>query len=128
MVLVPGQPRQWQTVLLAGLVAGIFLMQGRAYTAKYQAIALVYGSTGAGMAAVIKYATSAPGDSAAGLSWPVLVVGVFAALGLAAALLVPAAKFIPFIRLLVEWIEVFAIIAALPLAAWLGGLFAWVRN
>lgn len=128
MVLVPGQPRQWQTVLLAGLVAGIFLMQGRAYTAKFQAIALVYGSTGAVMAAVIKYATSAPGDSAAGLSWPVLVVGVFAALGLAAALLVPAAKFIPFIRLLVEWIEVFAIIAALPLAAWLGGLFAWVRN
>lgn len=128
MVLTPGQPRQWAAVALAGLVAGIFLMQGRGYTAKYQAIALVCGATAAVLAGVLKYALSAPGDSAGGLAWPVSVAAVFAALGLAAALLVPATKFIPFIRLAVEWIEVLAFVAVLPLAAWLGGLFAWVRN
>lgn len=128
LVLTPGQPRQWQAAVLAGLVAGIFLMQGRGYTAKVQAIALVCGSTAAVCAAVLKYSLSAPGDSSAALGTPALVLSVFAAFALAAALLVPATRFIPFIRLVVEWVEVLAMIAVLPLAAWLGGLFAWVRN
>ena len=30
-------------------------------------------------------------------------------------------------RMLAEWLELAAIVVALPLAAWLGGLFTWVR-
>ncbi|BCI92521.1 hypothetical protein NIIDMKKI_77270 [Mycobacterium kansasii] len=46
---------------------------------------------------------------------------MFAALGLAAALLVPALRFRPLIRLAVEWLEVLAMIVFLPAAAALGG-------
>lgn len=52
----------------------------------------------------------------------------FAALGLAVALVVPATRFRPIIRLTVEWLEVLAMIALLPAAAALGGLFAWLRH
>ena len=52
---------------------------------------------------------------------------VFAAAGLAAALLVPVTRFTPLVRMVAEWLELAAIVAALPLAAWIGGLFTWVR-
>jgi predicted MFS family arabinose efflux permease len=29
--------------------------------------------------------------------------------------------------MMAEWFELVAIVAALPLAAWIGGLFSWVR-
>jgi hypothetical protein len=60
--------------------------------------------------------------------WPAVAVVAFAALGLAAALLVPATRFRPLIRLTVEWVEVLAMIALLPAAAALGGLFTWLRQ
>ena len=44
-----------------------------------------------------------------------------------AALLVPVTRFTPLVRMVVEWLELIAIVAALPLAAWIGGLFTWVR-
>jgi hypothetical protein len=44
-----------------------------------------------------------------------------------AALLVPITRFTPLVRMIAEWLEIAAIIAALPLAAWIGGLFNWVR-
>ncbi|GAT07630.1 type VII secretion integral membrane protein EccD [Mycolicibacterium novocastrense] len=128
LVLTPGQPRQWAALILAALVAGIFITQGRGFAARWQAIALVCGSCTAVFAGIVKYALDAPGDSAAGLLWPVAAAVIFAGLGLAAGLLVPVTRFIPFIRLAVEWLEVLALVAVLPLAAWLGGLFAWVRN
>ena len=56
-----------------------------------------------------------------------LTLGVFAAAALAAALLVPGSRFTPLVRMAAEWVELVAIVTALPLAAWLGGLFAWVR-
>jgi hypothetical protein len=51
----------------------------------------------------------------------------FGAAGLVAALLVPITRFTPLVRMIAEWLEIAAIIAALPLAAWIGGLFTWVR-
>jgi hypothetical protein len=77
---------------------------------------------------VVKYAVAAPKDVVTGLMWPVVTVTIFAALGLAAALLVPAMRFRPFIRLTVEWVEVLAFIVLLPAAAALGGLFTWIRH
>ncbi|HZC93565.1 MAG TPA: hypothetical protein VE400_23440 [Mycobacterium sp.] len=59
--------------------------------------------------------------------WGALVLAGFGAAGLVAALLVPITRFTPLVRMIAEWLEILAIIAALPLAAWIGGLFNWVR-
>jgi type VII secretion integral membrane protein EccD len=126
-VVKPGGPREWAAVVLAGLVVGVFITQGRGFAAKYQAVALVCGAVAAVCSGAVKYALAWPGDSPAGLLLPAAVVVGVAGFGLAAALLVPATKFRPLIRLAVEWLEVAALVAALPLAAWLGGLFSWIR-
>lgn len=127
-VLTPGRQWDWLALVVAALVVGIFLTQGRGFAAKYQAIALVCGASAAVCAGVVKYAVAAPKDAMTGLMWPVVAVTVFAGLGLAAALLVPAMRFRPFIRLTVEWVEVLAFIVLLPAAAALGGLFTWIRH
>ncbi|BBZ46736.1 type VII secretion integral membrane protein EccD [Mycobacterium parmense] len=127
-VLAPGRPWAWLALVVAGLVVGIFITQGRGFAAKYQAVALVCGSAAAVCAGIVKYAICEPRDVWAGLLWPAAAVTGFAALGLAAALLVPAVRFRPFIRLTVEWAEVLALIVLLPAAAALGGLFTWLRH
>lgn len=127
-VLAPGRQWAWLALVVAGLVVGIFLTQGRGFAAKYQAVALVCGASAAVCAGVVKYAVAAPKDAVTGLMWPVVIVTIFAGLGLAAALLVPAMRFRPFIRLTVEWVEVLAFIVLLPAAAALGGLFTWIRH
>ena len=127
-VLTPGRPWAWLAMLVAVLVVGIFITQGRGFAAKYQAVALVCGAAAAVCAGVVKYALAAPRDVETSLLWPAVAVAVFAASGLAAALLVPAMRFRPLIRLTVEWVEVVALIALLPAAAALGGLFTWLRH
>ena len=70
---------------------------------------------------------SGPGELVAPLLWGSLVLALFAGTGLAAALLVPVTRFTPLVRMVAEWLELAAVVAALPLAAWISGLFAWVR-
>lgn len=128
LVLAPGQPKQLGAVLLCGLVVGIFITQGRGFAGRVQAIALVIGACSAVLAGFVKYALANPAYTAAGFLWPAAGVAVFASLGIAAGLLVPETKFVPWIRLAVEWLEVLAFIVVGVLGAWLGGLFVWVRN
>ena len=127
-VLAPGRPWAWLALVVAGLVVGIFITQGRGFAAKYQAVALVCGASAAVCAGVVKYAITEPKDVVSGLLWPAVAVAAFAAFGLAAALLIPTVRFRPFIRLTVEWVEVLAFIVLLPAAAALGGLFTWIRH
>lgn len=127
-VLTPARQWAWLALVVAGLVVGIFITQGRGFAAKYQAVALVCGASAAVCAGVVKYAVAGPKDAMTGLLWPSVAVAIFAALGLAAALLVPTVRFRPFIRLTVEWVEVLAFIVLLPAAAALGGLFTWIRH
>jgi type VII secretion integral membrane protein EccD len=127
-VLTPGRPWAWLALVVAGLVVGIFITQGRGFAAKYQAVALVCGACAAVCAGVVKYALAPPRSIETSLLWPAVAVMAFAAFGLAAALLVPAVRFRPLIRLTVEWVEVLALIALLPTAAALGGLFTWLRH
>ncbi|OBG64454.1 type VII secretion integral membrane protein EccD [Mycobacterium sp. E3298] len=127
-VLTPGRPWAWLALVVAGLVVGIFITQGRGFAAKYQAVALACGAAAAVCAGVVKYAIVEPKDVVSGLLWPAVAVAAFAACGLAAALLVPTVRFRPLIRLTVEWVEVFAFIVLLPAAAALGGLFTWIRH
>ena len=127
-VLTPGRPLAWLALVVAGLAVGIFITQGRGFAAKYQAVALVCGACAAVCVGVVKYAVAGSKAIQSGLAWPAVAVVTFAAMGLAAALLVPATRFRPLIRLTVEWVEVLAMIALLPAAAALGGLFTWLRQ
>ena len=124
---MPGHHRSGHAVVLAGLFVLIFISRGRAFADKRQAVALVCGAAAAMCAGVVKYVWHAPPASSAAVLWGALVLAGFGAAGLVAALLVPITRFTPLVRMIAEWLEIAAIIAALPLAAWIGGLFTWVR-
>jgi type VII secretion integral membrane protein EccD len=125
--LMPGHNRSGHAVVLVGLFVLIFISRGRAFADKRQAVALVSGAAAATCVGVIKYVLYAPDASADSVLWGALLLGGFGAAGLVAALLVPVTRFTPLVRMIAEWMEIVAIIAALPLAAWIGGLFNWVR-
>lgn len=125
--LVPGQRHSVAAAVLAGLFVLIFISRGRAYAHKRQAIALVCGAVVAMCVGVIKFVLHEPAASGESVLWGFLVLAGFGAAGLTAALLVPITRFTPLVRMIAEWLEIVAIIAALPLAAWIGGLFTWVR-
>lgn len=125
--LMPGQRHSVHAAVLTGLFALIFISRGRAFADKKQAIALVCGAAAAVAAAVVKYVVHQPASSGQAVLWATVVLIGFGLAGLAAALLVPITRFTPLVRMTAEWLELTAIIAALPLAAWIGGLFTWVR-
>lgn len=125
--LMPGQPRSLPAAILAGLLILIFISRGRAFADKRQSVALVIGAATAVCGGVAKYVLHAPADSWVPLLWAALVLIGFTACGLLAALLVPVTRFTPLVRMVTEWLELMAIVAAMPLAAWIGGLFNWVR-
>lgn len=125
--LAPGQPRSHAAAILAALFVLIFISRGRAFADRRQAIALVCGAAAGVCSGVARYVVSFADDPVRSLLWGSLVLLVFAGAGLAAALLVPVTRFPPLARMVAEWLELAAIVVALPLAAWIGGLFAWVR-
>jgi len=125
--LIPGQPKATPAAVLSGLFVVIFISRGRAFADRRQAVALVCGAAAAACSGVARYVLAGSGESVAPLLWGSLVLTVFGAAGLAAALLVPVTRFTPLVRMVAEWLELAAIVAALPMAAWIGGLFTWVR-
>lgn len=125
--LMPGRPRSAHAAVLAGLFVLIFISRGRVYADKKQSIALVGGAAAAVCVGVVKYALHQPAASSDAVLWGTVVLAGFGLAGLAAALLVPVTRFTPLVRMVAEWLELVAIIVALPLAAWIGGLFTWVR-
>ncbi|MGY4708141.1 type VII secretion integral membrane protein EccD [Mycolicibacterium sp. CBM1] len=125
--LMPGRAKSIAAAVLAGLFVLIFISRGRAFADRRQAVALVCGAAAALCIGVIRYVLAAPADSGVALLWGALALAAFAGAGLAAALLVPVTRFTPLVRMLAEWLELAAIVAAFPLAAWIGGLFTWVR-
>lgn len=126
-VLMPGRDRSTAAAVLVGLFVLIFISRGRAFADKRQAVALVLGAAAATCVGAIKYVSHQPASSGSSLLAAVVVLMVFAGTGLFAALLVPVTRFTPLVRMVAEWVEIVAIIAALPLASWIGGLFTWVR-
>jgi type VII secretion integral membrane protein EccD len=125
--LMPGHHRGGYAVVLAALFVLIFISRGRAFADKRQAIALVAGAAAATCVGVIKYVWHAPAAASDAVLWGALLLAGFGVAGLVAAMLVPITRFTPLVRMIAEWLEIAAIIAALPLAAWIGGLFNWVR-
>ncbi|MBY0443321.1 MAG: type VII secretion integral membrane protein EccD, partial [Mycobacteriaceae bacterium] len=125
--LLPGQRHGFAAAVLASLFGLIFLSRGRAFADKRQAVALVCGAAAAVCVGVVKYVLHAPAASGGPVLWGALALAGFGAAGLLVALLVPITRFTPLVRMAAEWLEIMAIVAALPLAAWIGGLFTWVR-
>lgn len=125
--LMPGEPKATGAAILVMLIAAIFISRGRAFTDRRQAVALVCGAAAALCSAVARYVLHSPPDSVVTLLSGMLVLALFAGAGLTAALLVPVTRFTPLVRMVAEWLELVAIVVALPLAAWVGGVFAWVR-
>jgi type VII secretion integral membrane protein EccD len=125
--LMPGRDRGTAAAVLAGLFVAIFISRGRAFADKRQAVALVCGAATATCVSAVKYVVHQPVSSEPALLGAATLLVGFAGAGLLAALLVPITRFTPLVRMAAEWLEIAAIIAALPLAAWIGGLFTWVR-
>lgn len=125
--LMAGQPKATAAAVLSGLFVVIFISRGRAFADRRQAVALVCGAAAGLCSGVTRYVLAGSGETVAPLLWGSLILAAFAAAGLAAALLVPVTRFTPLVRMVAEWLELAAIVAALPMAAWIGGLFNWVR-
>lgn len=125
--LMPGRDRATAAAVLAALFVVIFISRGRAFADKRQAVALVAGAAAATCVGVVKHVVHEPASSAQALVVAAVFLVAFAGAGLSAALLVPVTRFTPLVRMAAEWLEIAAIIAALPMAAWIGGLFTWVR-
>ena len=126
--LMPGRGHSMAAAVLAGLFVLIFISRGRAL--RRQAAGSCAGVSAPrprrASASSNTCCTSRPRRVTAVL-WAALVLAGFGGAGLLAALLVPITRFTPLVRMIAEWLEIVAIIAALPLAAWIGGLFTWVR-
>ena len=125
--LVPGRARSNAAALLAALFVLIFVIRARTFTDRRQAVALVCGASTAFAMGITRYVAGAHNNSATALLWGTTILICFAGIVLAVALLVPATRFTPLVRMATEWLELTAIVIALPLAAWIGGLFTWVR-
>ena len=125
--LMPGRARSNAAAVLSGLFVLIFISRARVFADRRQAVPLALGASAAVSAGVVRYVLHYVGISPMTLLWGALVLVGFAAAALAAALLVPVTRFTPLVRMVTEWVELIAIVAALPLAAWVGGLFTWVR-
>lgn len=125
--LMPGYRHSPAAAVLAGLFVLIFISRGRAFADKRQAVALVCGAAAAMCAGAVKYVVREPAQSGEPMVWAALALAGFGGAGLTAALLVPITRFTPLVRMAAEWLELAAIAAVVPLAAWIGGLFTWVR-
>jgi type VII secretion integral membrane protein EccD len=125
--LIPGDEKATPAAALASLFVLIFISRARTFADRRQAVALVCGAAAAVCLGVSKYVLSAPPESGSAVLWGALALALFGFAGLLAALLIPVTRFTPLVRMLAEWLELVAIVAALPLAAWIGGLFTWVR-
>ena len=125
--LMPGQARSNAAAFLVLLFILIVISRGRAFADRRQAVALVCGAAAAFSAGVIRYVLHYSADAGAALLWGTLMLIGFAGAGLVVALLVPVTRFTPLVRMVTEWLELIAIVVALPLAAWIGGLFSWIR-
>lgn len=126
-VLVPGEDRDIPAAILVVLLIVVFISRARAFSDRYQAVALVIGGCSTACLGVTKYVLHQPITGEARLVFASLVLCAFGIAAMLTAIVVPITRFTPLVRMIVEWLEIVAIIVALPLAAWISGLFAWVR-
>jgi type VII secretion integral membrane protein EccD len=152
--LVPGRDKAWAAALVSALMVVIFVSRGRAtffapstrraasrhagtddddeattgsFVGWQQAVPLVVGAAVATVAGVVKYVAQQPASNTGVFAVAASGVFMLGVTALLAAAVIPASRFTPLVRLSVEWVEIAAIVAVVPLIAWTVGLFSWVR-
>lgn len=125
--LAPGRDKAWAAAVVCVLFVIIFISRGRAFVAWRQAVPLVLGAVAAVLAGAVKYVAHYQPTNVAAFAVAIGAVLIFGLCGLAAAVIVPQARYHPPVRLFVEWLEILAIVFTVPTMAWLSGLLAWIR-
>lgn len=127
LTLKPGQPRSTAAALLALLFSMIFVSRARAFADRRQSVSLICGAAAAVCTGAVRYVAHFQGVSTAAFLWSACALAGLGVAALTAALVIPATRFTPLVRMVTEWLELVAVVIALPLAAWISGLFTWVR-
>ena len=127
VAVTPGRDRQWAQLVVLGAVAAILILRARAFRDRRHAVILVLTAVAGLLGAAAKYGLhAAPGDTAMALAASGVALGI-AALGLAAATVVPPRVFSPPVRKIVEYTEYIILALVVPFAAWALGILQYVR-
>ncbi len=125
--VAPDGEREWAQLVVLGAVAAILILRARAFRDRRHAIILVGTAATALIGAAAKYGLHAPPtDTSATLVAAGAALGI-AALGLAAATVVPPRVFSPPVRKVVEYTEYILLALVIPFAAWALGLLQYIR-
>jgi type VII secretion integral membrane protein EccD len=127
VAVTPHGEREWAQLVVLGAVAAILVLRARAFRDRRHAIILVVVAVAALLGAAAKYGLSAaPNDTAMTLIAAGVAIGI-AALGLAAATVVPPRVFSPPVRKIVEYTEYILLALVVPFAAWALGILQYIR-
>ncbi len=127
VAVTPDGDREWAQLVVLGAVAAILILRARAFRDRRHAIILVGTAVIALIGPAAKYGLHAPPtDTATTLIAAGVALGI-AALGLAAATVVPPRVFSPPVRKVVEYTEYILLALVVPFAAWALGLLQYVR-
>ena len=127
VAVTPGGEREWAQLVVLGAVAAILILRARTFRDRRHAIVLVGAAVAGLIGAAAKYGLHAPPtDTSATLLAAGVALGI-AALGLAAATIVPPRVFSPPVRKVVEYTEYVLLALVVPFAAWALGLLQYIR-
>lgn len=127
VAVTPHGDREWAQLVVLGAVAAILILRARAFRDRRHAIILVGIAVTGLIGAAAKYGLqSAPTDTSATLIAAGVALGI-AALGLAAAIVVPPRVFSPPVRKIVEYTEYILLALVVPFAAWALGILQYIR-
>ncbi len=127
VVVTPHGEREWARLVVLGAVAAILILRARAFRDRRHAIILVGTAVAAMLGAAAKYGLQAPPTDTTVTLLAAGVAIAIAALGLAAATVVPPRVFSPPVRKVVEYTEYILLALVVPFAAWALGLLQYIR-
>ncbi len=127
VAVTPHGEREWAQLVVLATVAVILILRARAFRDRRHAIILIAIAVTALIGAAAEYGLqSAPDDTSATLIAAGVALGI-AALGLAAATVVPPRVFSPPVRKIVEYTEYVLLALVVPFAAWTLGILQYIR-
>lgn len=127
IAVTPHAEQEWAQLVVLGAVAAILILRARGFRDRRHAIILVVVAVAGLLGAAAKYGLyAAPNDTTMTLIAAGVALGI-AALGLAAATVVPPRVFSPPVRKIVEYTEYILLALVVPFAAWALGILQYIR-
>jgi type VII secretion integral membrane protein EccD len=127
VAVTPHGDREWAQLAVLAAVSAILILRARAFRDRRHAIILVGIAVTGLLGAAAKYGLNAAADDTAMTLVAAGAAFAIAALGLAAATLVPPRIFSPPLRKVVEYSEYILLALVVPFAAWALGILQYVR-